>query len=182
MRDPTAIAISAPVFAHGLGVRHARALLTPVRWLVVYLAAAGVFSLIYRFGPSRRLARWRWVAPGGVVSAALWMGGSLAYTWGLDRFTHFGVTYGSLGAILGLMLWLWFSAMTVLAGAEFNAEIEHQTAQDTTIGDERPLGERGAAMADSVGKAFTMSLRDARTEIEQWLKELGAAVKRVARI
>ncbi len=93
------------------------------------------------------------MAPGGAAGAAMWMGGSVIYTWGLDHFAHFGVTYGSLGAILGLMLWLWFSSMAVLVGAELNAEIEHQTAQDTTVGGPRPLGERGAVMADTVGKA-----------------------------
>jgi membrane protein len=178
----TAFAISAPMFAHGLGVHHARRWLTPVRWLLVYLAAACVFSLVYRFGPSRTLARWRWVAPGGALAAALWMGGSVVYTWGLDRFTHFGVTYGSLGAVLGLMLWLWFSAMTMLLGAELNAEIEHQTAQDTTVGLYKPLGMRGAVVADSVGKAFTLSFADAGEAVANWLREISATVRRVARI
>jgi membrane protein len=177
----TAFAISAPMFAHGLGVRHARRWLTPVRWLLVYLAAAAVFSLVFRFGPSRTLARWRWVAPGGALGAALWMGGSVVYTWGLDRFTHFGVTYGSLGAILGLMLWLWFSAMTMLLGAELNAEIEHQTAQDTTVGPYRPIGMRGAVVADSVGKAFTLSVGDARDAAADWLRRFGARARRAGR-
>ena len=178
----TAFAISAPMFAHGLGVHHARRWLAPVRWLMVYLAAACVFSLVYRFGPSRTLARWRWVAPGGALAAALWMGGSVVYTWGLDRFTHFGVTYGSLGAILGLMLWLWFSAMTMLLGAELNAEIEHQTAQDTTVGSYRPLGMRSAVVADSVGKAFTLSVREARMVVVDWFREVGATLRRAVRI
>jgi membrane protein len=178
----TAFAISAPMFAHGLGVHHARRWLAPVRWLLVYLAAACVLSLVYRFGPSRTLARWRWVAPGGALAAAFWMGGSVVYTWGLDRFTHFGVTYGSLGAILGLMLWLWFSAMTMLLGAELNAEIEHQTAQDTTVGPYRPLGMRGAIVADNVGKAFTLSIGEARAVVVDCLREVGATVRRVARI
>lgn len=178
----TAAAISAPVFAHGLGVHHVHVWLTPLRWLTVYVAATGVFTLVYRYGPSRRLAHWRWVLPGGATAAALWMGGSLVYSWGLDRFTHFGVTYGSLGAILGLMLWLWFSSMTVLVGAELNAEIEHQTAQDTTVGEPMPLGDRGAAMADRVGKAFTVSPRDMSATIRGWLIDAVAAVRRVARI
>ena len=178
----TAFAISAPMFAHGLGVRHARRWLAPVRWLLVYLAAAGVFSLVYRFGPSRTLARWRWVVPGGALAAALWLGGSVVYTWGLDRFTHFGVTYGSLGAVLGLMLWLWFSALTMLLGAELNAEIEHQTAQDTTVGPYRPLGMRGAVVADGVGKAFTLSVGQARDVVADRFRAIGETVRRVARI
>ena len=60
-------------------------------------------------------------------------------------------TYGSLGAVLAMMMWLWISSMVVLLGAELNAEIEHQTAQDSTVGDDKPLGQRGAVMADTVG-------------------------------
>jgi membrane protein len=89
------------------------------------------------------------------------MGGSLGFSWYLNTFTHLGVTYGSLGAMIGLMLWVWFSVILVLVGAEFNAEIEHQTACDTTRGAPKPLGARGAVMADTVGPAFTISPREA---------------------
>ena len=64
------------------------------------------------------------------------------------------VTYGALGAVIGFMMWIWFSVMVVLLGAELNAEIEHQTARDSTTGPELPLGARGAVMADNVGRAF----------------------------
>jgi membrane protein len=87
------------------------------------------------------------------------MAGSLGFSWYLNRFAHLGVTYGSLGAMIGLMLWMWFSVMIVLMGAELNSEIEHQTACDTTAGEPRPLGQRGAAVADGVGPAFPMSPR-----------------------
>jgi membrane protein len=80
------------------------------------------------------------------------------------------------------MLWLWFSAMTMLLGAELNAEIEHQTAQDTTVGPYRPLGMRGAIVADNVGKAFTLSIGEARAVVVDCLREVGATVRRVARI
>jgi membrane protein len=99
---------------------------------------------------------------GGMAAALLWMGGSLGFSWYVNNFTHFGVTYGSLGAVIGFMLWVWFSVMVLLIGAEFNAEIEHQTACDTTTGAPLPLGQRGAVMADSVGPAFTVSPREAR--------------------
>ena len=90
------------------------------------------------------------------------MVGSLAFSTYIDTFSTLGVTYGSLGAMVALMLWLWFSLMVVLAGAVLNAEIEHQTTQDTTTGAPEPLGARGAAMADTVGHAFTTSPREAR--------------------
>ena len=73
--------------------------------------------------------------------------------WYLANFADYDATYGSLGAAIGLMMWMWISTIVILAGAELNAEIEHQTACDTTVGPEKPLGARGAAMADTVGAA-----------------------------
>jgi len=133
-----------------------------LRWLLVYLIAAVVFILAYRYGPSRRRARWRWVSIGGAAAALLWMIGSLIFSFVIDHFTRLGATYGSLGAVVGFLLWVWFSLMILLVGAELNAEIEHQTALDTTTGPPAPLGERGAWVADTVGKAFTLSADEAR--------------------
>jgi membrane protein len=73
------------------------------------------------------------------------------FSWYLASFANYNATYGSLGAVVGLMMWLWISTILVLLGAELNAEIEHQTARDSTIGGEKPLGARGAVMADTVG-------------------------------
>jgi membrane protein len=73
------------------------------------------------------------------------------FSWFLAHFANYNATYGSLGAAVGLMMWLWISATVVLLGAELNAEIEHQTARDSTVGGEKPLGARGAVMADTVG-------------------------------
>jgi membrane protein len=97
------------------------------------------------------------------------MAGSFGFSWYLNSFTHLGVTYGSLGAMIGFMLWMWLSVLIVLIGAELNAEIEHQTACDTTIGPERPLGERGAVVADTVGGAFPMSPREMRESVGAWI-------------
>jgi membrane protein len=69
------------------------------------------------------------------------------------HFGSYNQTYGSLGAAIGFLTWVWLSTVIVLVGAELNAEIEHQTEQDTTEGPRQPLGARGAAMADSVGEA-----------------------------
>jgi membrane protein len=158
----TTVTVAAPVLFHAIGLHGVHLWWAPVRWLAVYLLAGAAFTLIYRHGPSRVPARWRWVAPGGFAAALLWMAGSLGFTTYVDNFTHFGVTYGSLGAMIGFMLWIWVSVMVVLIGAEFSAEIEHQTARDTTRGKPLPLGERGATMADTVGKAFTVTPRQAR--------------------
>jgi membrane protein len=157
-----AIALAIPVMFHLIGVRHLPDLWAPLRWLAMLLIATIAFTLAYRYGPSRAPPRWRWVAFGGLFAALAWMAGSVGFSWYLNTFTHLGVTYGSLSAMIGLMLWVWFSVMVVLLGAELNSEIEHQTACDTTTGAPRPIGERGAYMADHVGGSFTVSPRQAR--------------------
>jgi len=124
------------------------------RWPLVYGVAAGAFCIAYRYGPSRRLARWRWLIPGSATAAFLWMAGSAVFSWYLNNVARLDVTYGSLGTVIGFMLWVWFSVMVVLIGAELNAEIEHQTAIDSTTGPPKPMGQRGAAMADTVGLRF----------------------------
>jgi membrane protein len=155
------ILVGAPVFFHAIGLRRFAIWWEPLRWLLVYLVAASAFTFLYRYGPSRRRAKWRWVVFGGLLAALGWMVASLGFSWYVNNFVHFGVTYGSLGAIIAYMLWVWVSMMVVLTGAELNSEIEHQTAVDTTKGATRPMGDRGAVMADTVGKAFTVSPREA---------------------
>ncbi|HEY1881154.1 MAG TPA: YihY/virulence factor BrkB family protein [Caulobacteraceae bacterium] len=165
----TGAALAVPEVLHAIGLHGIVIWWAPVRWLAILAAAVVAFTLVYRFGPSRRPARWRWVAAGGVFAALAWMAGSFGFSWYLNSFTHLGVTYGSLGAMIGFMLWMWLSVLIVLIGAELNAEIEHQTACDTTIGPERPLGERGAVVADTVGGAFPMSPREMRESVGAWI-------------
>lgn len=124
-----------------------------LRWPVLLLIATGAISLLYRFGPSRQRARWRWVTPGSFGAGLLWIAGSSAFSWYLSRFADYATTYGSLGAIFGFMMWLWLSAMIVLFGAELNSEIERQLLVDSTAGPALPLGVRGAQVADTVGPA-----------------------------
>jgi hypothetical protein len=106
---------------------------------------------LYRYGPSRETARRRWITWGSAAAALLWIGASGAFSWYAANFGKFNETYGSLGAIIGFMTWLWISAIAVLLGAEVDAEMEHQTARDTTTGTSKPLGTRGARVADTVG-------------------------------
>jgi membrane protein len=124
-----------------------------LRWPLLLAALLVGLAVLYRFGPNRTVARWQWVSVGSVAAAVLWLAGSAALSFYLSRFADFGATYGSLAAGVGLMMWLWLSAIVVLLGAELNAEIEHQTARDSTVGPEKPLGARGATMADTVGAA-----------------------------
>ncbi len=124
-----------------------------LRWPALFVLMIIGLAMLYRFGPSRRRARWRWVSVGSVFAALAWIAVSLAFSWYLSRFADYNATYGSLGAVIGLMMWLWISTLVVLVGAELNSEIEHQTARDSTVGPEKPLGARGAVMADTVGAA-----------------------------
>jgi membrane protein len=152
--NTAAIVVITPVIAR-LKINHLVAqALSASKWLFLFLAATLVLSALYRFGPSRRPAKWRWLSVGSVAGALSWLTGSAAFSWYLAHFAKYGVTYGSLGAAIGLMMWLWVTAIAILLGGQLNAEIEHQTARDSTVGDmERPLGRRGATMADTVGKA-----------------------------
>ena len=150
----TAILVAAPVALARVGLYELAVIWVPLRWMILVAMAAAAFSFIYRFAPCRASPRWRWVTIGGTFAACLWLGGSLIFSWYINNIAHFDVTYGALGAVIGFMMWIWFSVMVVLIGAELNAEIEHQTARDSTTGPELPLGARGAVMADNVGRAF----------------------------
>jgi membrane protein len=126
-------------------------LLRLVRWPVFFLVATLSIACLYWIGPSRHPARFAWVLPGAVAAALLWAAASFAFSWYVGTLGNYTAAYGSLATVVVFMTWLWLSAMIVLAGAEFNAELEHQTARDTTIGRAKPLGQRGATMADNVG-------------------------------
>jgi len=121
------------------------------RWPLLLIVLLIGLAVLYRYGPDRRAARWQWVTVGSVAAAVTWIIASFLFSWYLTSFGDYNATYGSLGAAVGLMIWLWISTIVVLLGAELNAEIEHQTARDSTIGAEKPLGARGAVMADTVG-------------------------------
>ena len=123
------------------------------RWPLVALIVVAAMAVIFRFGPSRRNPRWHWVSWGAAGGTILWIVGSMAFSWYVADFGSYNKTYGSLGAVVILLMWFYLTAYIVLLSAEVNAELEHQTARDTTTGPPRPLGERGATMADTIGKA-----------------------------
>jgi membrane protein len=123
------------------------------RWPLLFVVLLTALGILYRFGPSRDPARWEWLGIGTLAAALLWIAGSSALSWYLSNFGNYNATYGSLGAAIGLMTWMWMSAIVVLFGAELNSEIEHQTAVDATVGRPKPLGSRGATMADTLGPA-----------------------------
>jgi membrane protein len=141
-----------PLILSSVGLGGATATLARIaRWPALFVLLLIALAVLYRYGPDRKRARWQWVSIGSVFAAVAWIAASFLFSWFLAHFANYNATYGSLGAAVGLMMWLWISATVVLLGAELNAEIEHQTAQDSTVGEEKPLGARGAVMADTVG-------------------------------
>jgi membrane protein len=124
-----------------------------LRWVLLVVLVVVALAVTYRVAPDRDLPRFAWVSTGSLVATVLWITASALFSWYVATFDSYNKTYGSLGASVGFMMWLWLSAVIVLLGGELNAEMEHQTAQDTTTGPEKPLGSRGAAMADEVGEA-----------------------------
>ena len=124
-----------------------------LRWPVLLLVVVVLLAVLYRYGPSREAAKWRWISYGSVVAAILWVIVSLLFSWYVAEFGSYNKTYGSLGAVVGFMTWIWISSTVVLIGAQLNAELEKQTARDSTTGPERSLGSRGAAPADRVASA-----------------------------
>jgi membrane protein len=123
------------------------------RWPVVLVCVGCGIAIIYRYGPSREQAKLRWLSWGVVFSTLLWLAASVVFSFYLENFANYNATYGTLGALIGLMVWVWISVIILVVGAELNAELEHQTVRDSTTGPPEPMGERGAFVADTVGKA-----------------------------
>ena len=128
-------------------------LIRVLRWPLLLVMIGIGMTVLYRFGPSREKAKWRWLTWGSVLATIVWLIASWAFSYYLQNFADYNATYGTLGAVIGFMMWTWISVIILLVGAELNAELEHQTAKDSTIGPPLPMGDRGAFMADTVGKA-----------------------------
>ena len=119
-------------------------------YAVLLLVAAAIAATLYRFAPSRENARWEWITPGSLFTAVTWLLLTLAFGFYVTSITDYDATYGSLGAIIALLTWMYLSAYVFVIGAELNSEIEHQTAKDSTTGEPEPMGKRGAWAADNV--------------------------------
>jgi membrane protein len=151
-----ALVVVFPLILAAFGLRSIDApLVAYLRWPLMFVLIIFGLAVLYRYGPSRRLAKWRWINVGSVSAALAWLAVSSLFSWYLGNFANYNAAYGALGAVVGLMMWMWLSTIVMLVGAELNSEIEHQTARDSTVGPEKPLGARGAVMADTVGAAKT---------------------------
>jgi membrane protein len=148
--------IAFPVAANYLPLPGVTALILKFApWPILLVLIALALALIYRYGPSRTEPKWQWVTPGSAFAAIAWLAASALFSWYAASFGNFNKTYGSLGAIIGFMTWMWLSIIVVLVGGKLNAEIEHQTTRESTSGPPKPLGRRGARMADTIGPAHT---------------------------
>ncbi len=128
-------------------------------YLALALIGALVASVLYRFGPSREDAQWKWITPGSLFAAVAWSLLTIAFGFYVSHFTNYSASYGSLGAVVALLTWLYLSAYAFVFGAELNSEIEHQTAMDSTTGSPEAMGERGAWAADNVATDDTVQDR-----------------------
>ncbi|NJK88331.1 MAG: YihY/virulence factor BrkB family protein [Myxococcales bacterium] len=122
------------------------------RWPILAMLAAVGLAILYRLAPNRSAAQWKWLSVGTIVATLLWVGASFAFSLYVKNLASFGETYGTLAGVIVLLLWLYLSAFSILVGAQLNAEIEAQTAVDSTVGPERPMGQRGAVKADVLGQ------------------------------
>ncbi len=118
-------------------------------WPALALLMAGVLAVLYRFAPDRRAARWRWISGGAVFATLLWVLVSIAFLAYAQSLGSYEATYGSLAGVAISMFWVWVTVFLVIVGAAVNAEAERETRRDSTVGPDRPLGERGAVVADS---------------------------------
>jgi membrane protein len=141
-----------PIVLNYLGIAAGVELATKIlRWPALLILVMLGLAVVYRYGPSRAKPNWRWITWGSVLAAIAWLAVSILFSWYAANFGSYNKAYGSLGAVIGFMIWIWLSVIVVLLGAELNAEIEHQTVRDTTTGAAKPMGARDAKMADTVG-------------------------------
>lgn len=133
-----------------------RTLLQWLRWPLLAAFVALGLAAVYRYAPSRDEPKWRWVSWGSVLATVLWLVASAGFSFYVSNFASYNETYGSMGGIIVMLMWLFITAYVILLGGELNAELEHQTAEDTTSGQPQPMGQRNAEMADTVGEEKSM--------------------------
>lgn len=126
-------------------------LLLVLEWPLLIVVVMAGLAVLYRYAPDRHPPRWRWVSPGAIVATLLWLAGSVAFTVYVSHFNSYDKTYGSLGGVVVMLTWLYLSAFVALFGAVINAQSERQTQADSTVGESKPMGNRRAHAADTVG-------------------------------
>lgn len=148
-----ALVVAFPALVGNLGLPDTlQTVISWARWPLLGLILIFTLALIYKYAPARDNPQFKWVSWGAVVAAVLWIGGSLLFSWYVNNFGSYEETYGSVAAVIILLLWFNLTSYVILLGAEINSELEHQTTKDTTIGETKPMGERNAYHADHVAR------------------------------
>jgi membrane protein len=147
------VAVLPPLLKAVFGTGALRWVLQILGWLVMVILVAIGLAILYRLGPDRDAPRMKWVSVGAVVATFVWLVASIGFSIYTSTFGNYAKTYGVFAGIVVLLFWLWLTMYAILLGAEINAEAEQQTIADTTKGEEKPLGERGAVKADSIPTA-----------------------------
>lgn len=146
------LAVAVPIAMEFLPLgRAAEVAILVVRWAVLWLMAVSGMALIYRFAPDRHEPKWKWLSVGSCVAATLWLIGSLLFAIYARGTATYGETYGALGGVVVLLMWFYLTGFSLVLGAEINSEMERQTKKDTTEGPSKPMGERDAYAADTLG-------------------------------
>jgi membrane protein len=143
-----------PAFFDQIGLAQTgRTIVEIVRWVGLAVLVVLGLGLVYRYAPDRTRPRFRWVSWGAIIATVVWLGATALFTLYVSHFGNYQGTYGALGGVIILLLWLFLSSFSVLLGAEINSELEAQTAKDSTVGKPAPMGQRGATKADFLGEA-----------------------------
>ncbi len=146
-------------------------------WLLAMILGTSGFALIMKYGPDRRPAKWRWLSPGSLLATFAWVAVSFSFSLYVQYVSDYNATYGSLSAVVVFLMWLFLTSYAILIGALLNVEIERQTRVDTTVGEVRPMGERGAIMADtSVDKPVNEELLEKKRRRQAERKARDASV------
>ncbi len=123
-----------------------------LRWTIAMAVLFAGVGVLYRYGPNRKPARMQWLSIGAVLAVVSWAVVSIGFSYYVANFGNYNQVYGSIGAVIAMLIWLWITSFLVLLGASLNAQIELRTKVDSTIGRARPMGRRGAHAADNLVK------------------------------
>lgn len=149
----TALVVAFPALVESINLPfYLETLIQWLRWPLMAAVVMGALGITYKIAPYRRSPRFRWVSPGAIIATILWLAGSILFSVYIDNFGNYDETYGSFAAVIILMLWFYITAYIILLGAEINSEMEHQTRKDSTIGEDKPMGQRNAWHADHVAE------------------------------
>lgn len=119
-----------------------------ITWPLLAIIFNLALAFLYRYAPHRTPAKWRWITPGSMLATLMWIIASIGFSYYVSQFASYNETYGSLGGVVIMLMWLYISAYIIIFGAAINASTEQQTLVDSTIGPEKAVGKRGAIVAD----------------------------------